>query len=195
MKYKVRVSELRHGEVEVEASSEREAKSKATGMEIDFFDSEITDMTAEKVMSSDPKSVIKRLENWANGNTCDGCPASDDTVFQAAELLQKVQLTVQGGLHHRGELARSSLPHTDGLGLQHGVGKIIAQIGGVGKQGGFKGGYSIAQGGDGIVSRFQPVGQRRQLCHNGVVQQGAENNKPVEPGVPFTKLHRKILSF
>lgn len=92
MKYKVRVSELRYGEVEVEASSEREAKSKATGMEIDFFDSEITDMTAEKVMSSDPKSVIKRLENWANGNTCDGCPASDDTVFQAAELLRKAYL-------------------------------------------------------------------------------------------------------
>ena len=114
---------------------------------------------------------------------------------QAAELLQKVQLTVQGGLHHGGELACSSLPHTDGLGLQHGVGKIIAQIGGVGKQGGFKGGHSIAQGGDAVVGSFQPVGQRRQLCHNGVAQQGTENNKPVEPGVPFTKLHRKILSF
>ena len=114
---------------------------------------------------------------------------------QAAELLQKVQLTVQGGFHHRGELARGGLPHTEGLGLQHGVGKIIAQIGGVGKQGSFKGGHSIAQGGDAVVSRFQPVGQRRQLCHNGVAQQGTENNKPVEPGVPFTKLHRKILSF
>ena len=112
---------------------------------------------------------------------------------QAAELLQKVQLTVQGGLHHRGELARGGLPHTEGLGLQHGVGKIIAQIGGVGKQGGFKGGHSIAQGGDGIVSRFQPVGQRRQLCYNGVAQQGTENNEPVEPGVPFTKLHHQTL--
>lgn len=30
MKYKVRVSELRYGEVEVEAASEREAKNKAT---------------------------------------------------------------------------------------------------------------------------------------------------------------------
>ena len=112
---------------------------------------------------------------------------------QAAELLQKVQLTVQGGLHHRGELARGGLPHTEGLGLQHGVGKIIAQIGGVGKQGGFKGGHSIAQGGDAVVSRFQPVGQRCQLCHNGVAQQGTENNKPVEPGVPFTKLHHQTL--
>ena len=112
---------------------------------------------------------------------------------QAAELLQKVQLTVQGGLHHRGELACGGLPHTEGLGLQHGVGKIITQIGGVGKQGSFKGGHSIAQGGDGIVSRFQPVGQRRQLCHNRVAQQGTENNKPVEPGVPFTKLHHQTL--
>lgn len=48
-------------------------------------------------------------------------------------------------------------------------------------------------GGDAVVSRFQPVGQRCQLCHNGVAQQGAENNKPVEPGVPFTKLHHQTL--
>lgn len=48
MKYKVRVSELRYGEVEVEAASEREAKNKATRMGFNFFDTEITDMTAEK---------------------------------------------------------------------------------------------------------------------------------------------------
>lgn len=47
MKYKVRVSELRYGDVVVEASSEEEAKTKATGAEVDFFDSEITDMTVE----------------------------------------------------------------------------------------------------------------------------------------------------
>ena len=52
MKYKVRVSELRYGEVEVEAASEREAKNKATRAGFNFFDSEITDITAEKVVSS-----------------------------------------------------------------------------------------------------------------------------------------------
>lgn len=96
MKYKVRVSELRYGEVEVEAASEREAKNKATRAGFNFFDSEITDMTAEKVVSSDPMSVIERLERWAKGDTCDNCPACDDTVFQAAELLRKAYLDEDG---------------------------------------------------------------------------------------------------
>lgn len=47
MKFKVRVSELRYGDVVVEAESEDEAKTLATGAKIDFFDSEITDMTVE----------------------------------------------------------------------------------------------------------------------------------------------------
>lgn len=92
MKYKVRVSELRYGEVEVDAASEREAKSKATRTGFNFFDSEITGLTAEKMASNEPKDVIERLESWANGDTCDGCPAKDDTVFQAAELLRKAYL-------------------------------------------------------------------------------------------------------
>lgn len=92
MKYKVRVSELRYGEVEVDAASEREAKSKATRARFDFFDSEITDLTVEKVVSNEPRDVIERLESWANGDTCDGCPAKDDTVFQAVELLRKAYL-------------------------------------------------------------------------------------------------------
>ena len=96
MKYKVRVSELRYGEVEVEAASEREAKNKATRMGFNFFDSEITDMTAEKVVSNDPMSVIERLERWAKGDTCDNCPACDDTVFQAAEMLRKAYLDEDG---------------------------------------------------------------------------------------------------
>ena len=47
MKYTVRVSELRYGTVEVDAESEEQAKTIASGKEIDWFDSEITDMTAE----------------------------------------------------------------------------------------------------------------------------------------------------
>ena len=84
------------GEVEVEAASEREAKNKATRMGFNFFDSEITDMTAEKVVSNDPMSVIERLERWAKGDTCDNCPACDDTVFQAAEMLRKAYLDEDG---------------------------------------------------------------------------------------------------
>lgn len=47
MEFKVRVSELRYGDAVVEAGSEDEAKTLATGAKIDFFDSEITDMTVE----------------------------------------------------------------------------------------------------------------------------------------------------
>ena len=49
MKYRVRVSELRYGEVVVEADDEEQAKTIATGKEIDFFDAEITDMTVERM--------------------------------------------------------------------------------------------------------------------------------------------------
>lgn len=48
-KYLVRMSELRYGEVTVWAESEEEAKTAAIGEEIMFYDSEITDMTAELV--------------------------------------------------------------------------------------------------------------------------------------------------
>lgn len=110
MKYKVRVSELRYGEVEVEAASEREAKNKATRTGFNFFDSEITDMTAEKVMSNDPMSVIERLERWAKGDTCDNCPACDDTVFQAAELLRKAYLDEDGS---RTNIVTEYCPHCE----------------------------------------------------------------------------------
>ena len=49
MKYKVRISELRYGEVEVEAENEEQAKTIASGKEIEWFDLETTDMTAERI--------------------------------------------------------------------------------------------------------------------------------------------------
>ena len=49
MKYKVRISELRYGEVEVEAENEEQAKTIASGKEIEWFDSETTDMTVERI--------------------------------------------------------------------------------------------------------------------------------------------------
>lgn len=48
-KYRVRISELRYGDVVVEANSEEEAKTIASGKEIEWFDSETTDMTAERI--------------------------------------------------------------------------------------------------------------------------------------------------
>lgn len=49
----MRVSELRYGEVTVWAASEEDAKIAASEAEINFFDSEITDMTAEPVRKGD----------------------------------------------------------------------------------------------------------------------------------------------
>ena len=51
--YLVRVSELRYGEVTVWANSEDEAKKVARDAEINFYDSEITDMTAERLGASE----------------------------------------------------------------------------------------------------------------------------------------------
>lgn len=51
--YLVRVSELRYGEVTVWADSKDEAKSVARDAEVNFYDSEITDMTAEPVKEGD----------------------------------------------------------------------------------------------------------------------------------------------
>ncbi len=49
MKYRVRISELRYGEVEVEADNEEQAKAVAFDKEIEWFDAETTDMTVERM--------------------------------------------------------------------------------------------------------------------------------------------------
>lgn len=49
MKYRVRISALCYGDVEVAANSEEEAIAIAEKSDINFFDREITDMTAEKI--------------------------------------------------------------------------------------------------------------------------------------------------
>lgn len=65
MKFKVRVSELRYGDVVVEAESEEAAKTIATGKEIDFFDSEITDMTVEPVLKNGySRELLKEPFIW-----------------------------------------------------------------------------------------------------------------------------------
>lgn len=57
MKYIVRVTQLRYGSVEVEADSEEEAEELATGMPVDYFDQEITDMIAEPVGAGKEKGA------------------------------------------------------------------------------------------------------------------------------------------
>lgn len=58
MKYRVRVSELRYGDVVVEADDEEQAKTIATGKEIDWFDSELTDMTVEPISDERERTYI-----------------------------------------------------------------------------------------------------------------------------------------
>lgn len=48
MKFRVRVSELRYGDVIVDAENEEAPKKTAEKADVDWFDSEVTDMTVEK---------------------------------------------------------------------------------------------------------------------------------------------------
>ena len=80
MKYKVRVSELYYGAVTVEAASEEEAKTIAASKEINYFDKEITDMTAEpfetnadKVRKMDDDELARFLVERC------GCPPDKDS--------------------------------------------------------------------------------------------------------------------
>ena len=78
---------------------------------------------------------------------------------QPAQLLQKLQLAVQGALQQRVQLPGSGLPHADGLGLQHSIAQVAAPVGGVLEQSGLKGGYGIAYRAVGGAARLHAVGQ------------------------------------
>jgi len=54
-------------------------------------------------------------------------------------------------------------------------------------------GHSVAHRAIAGRTGFHAVGQVQKLCHNGVVQQAAENNKPVQPGIPFSQFHIPVL--
>lgn len=60
MMYKVMVSELRHGEVEVDAENEEQAKTIASGKEINWFDSKVAGMVVEP---QEDRHVMWRLFN------------------------------------------------------------------------------------------------------------------------------------
>ena len=78
---------------------------------------------------------------------------------QPAQLLQKLQLAVQGALQQCVQLPGSGLPHADGLGLQHSIAQVAAPVGGVLEQRSLKGGYGIAHRAVGGAARLHAVGQ------------------------------------
>lgn len=81
MRYMVRFSKLSYGQVEVEAKSEEEAKTIASGKAVDYFDEEITDVTAEPIgmINAD---TIRRMDNRELAEflvgRC-GCPPDRDS--------------------------------------------------------------------------------------------------------------------
>lgn len=81
--YHVRVSELRYGEVTVWAASKEEAKDAVTDAEINFFDSEITDMTVETVCLGECP-LGGDIEN-----DCADCAYSGDFHFKNGECVNR----------------------------------------------------------------------------------------------------------
>lgn len=55
-------------------------------------DEEIQPGIQEKPAQTQVEKVISNLASWANGNSCNGCPEKDDTVFQAVNLLRLAYL-------------------------------------------------------------------------------------------------------
>ena len=111
---------------------------------------------------------------------------------QAAQLLQKVQLTVQRLLKDGRHLAHRCLPDADRFGFEDGGGEIFAEVGGVLEEGGFKGGCSTAYCPCAPGGCRHPVGEVYELCNDVIVQQCAEDDQPVETGVPFVKIHNLV---
>ena len=87
MKFKVSVSELRYGFVEVEADSEEEAKAIAAGKDINYVDSEITDMTAEQVQDKKAFMCDIVLEKHFRVKVEDVCNPRDAHVKAMLQVL------------------------------------------------------------------------------------------------------------
>ena len=108
---------------------------------------------------------------------------------QAAQLPQEVQLIVQCSLQDGRHFADSCLPDTDRLGFENGSGKVFAEIGGVLEEGCFERSSRVAHGSRALGGSGHPVGEVNKFCNDVIVQQGAEDDQPVEPGVPFCEVH------
>lgn len=126
MKFKVRVSELRYGDVVVEAESEEAAKTIATGKEIDFFDSEIMDMTVEQVLKNGysrellKEPFIWELEDWTPeewDTLCKVCGLPPDNTERIVLRASEVEyfLNLRQKLPHAGRtyLVTEVCPHCE----------------------------------------------------------------------------------
>ena len=101
----------------------------------------------------------------------------------ASRSLSSVSL--QDGRH----FADSRLPDADRLGFEDGSGKVFAKVGGVFEEGRFEGGGSVTHGSRVLGGSGHPVGKVNKFCNDVIVQQGAEDDQPVETGVPFCEFH------
>ena len=108
---------------------------------------------------------------------------------QAAQLLQKSQLAVQCSLQYRIQGPGGGLPHTDGLGFQHGGAQVVAPVGGALEQCGLKLRRGVTHRAHAVDAGFHAVGQIHQSGDHRIFQQGAEDDKPVQTGVPFSQFH------
>ena len=112
---------------------------------------------------------------------------------QSAQLLQKAQFAVQRRLQHRMQGTGSGAAHTYRLCLQGGGAQVIAPVGGVLKQCRLKLRHRIAHSRHAAAAGVHAVGKVHKLCHHWIFQQGAEDHKPVETGVPFSQFHFPVL--
>ena len=122
----------------------------------------------------------------------DLCRVQQGIQGQAAQLLQEGQLVVQCSLQNRGQGTGSGLPHADRLGLQHSGAQVLAPICGALKQCCFKLGHGVTHRTHAPAPGLHTVGQVQQFSQHRVLQQGAEDHQPVEPGVPFFQFHSPI---
>ena len=112
---------------------------------------------------------------------------------QTAQFLQKAQLVVQRALQHRRQLPCRRLTDADGLGLEDSRRQILAEVGGMLEQSGFKCGHCVADRSHAPAPGLHPVSQVDQFCHHRVIQQCAEDHKPMQMGVPFSEFHNAPL--
>ena len=114
---------------------------------------------------------------------------ADSVEEQAAQLLQKSQFAVQCSLQYRIQGPGGGLPHTDGLGFQHGGAQVVAPVGGALEQCGLKLRRGVTHRAHAVDAGFHAVGQIHQSGDHRIFQQGAEDDKPVQTGVPFSQFH------
>lgn len=78
--------------------------------QFNFMEEEPKPAAQEPERQTQAEKVIANLEAWANGNSCDGCPEQDDTVFQAISLLRRAY---PSGANQRTYIVTELCPHCE----------------------------------------------------------------------------------